>query len=350
MATEGASENKKIIYILRGLPGSGKSTLAKSLLESSNSQGIILSTDDFFMEDGVYKYDVTRILEAHRFNQNLCKENCEKGVTPVIIDNTNVKRRDAKVYIEIAVQYGYEVQVREPDTPWWKSRNIQELTQKTVHGVPEEKIQKMLERWDDDFSVETILNEDGPHYLGDIISGKYPNTKYNNRYNNNRYNKYNNNYYGNDNNDNGNYNSNNYRGGNFHGNSYRGSNNGFRGNSNGFRGGRGNFRGNSNGFRGNSNGFRGNSDGFHGGRGNFRGNGYFGGRGNFRGNSNGFRGNSDGFRGGRGSFRGNGNGYFGGRGNFRGGRGGYHNNYNNNTTYGENNTNVENTNITETTN
>jgi len=150
-------ENKKIMYILRGLPGSGKSYLAKTINETYNHQGVILSTDDFFIENGVYKYDPEKIGEAHKFNQDRCKEHCRKGTTPIIIDNTNVKRWEAKIYVEYAMYYNYDIEIREPDTPWWKRKNAKILAKKNQHGVPIEKIQKMLDRWDKDFTVEKIL-------------------------------------------------------------------------------------------------------------------------------------------------------------------------------------------------
>jgi NEDD4-binding protein 2 len=41
-------DNDKLI-LMRGLPGSGKSTLAKKL---AGENGVIYSTDDFFMKNG----------------------------------------------------------------------------------------------------------------------------------------------------------------------------------------------------------------------------------------------------------------------------------------------------------
>jgi adenylate kinase family enzyme len=39
---------------MRGLPGSGKSTKAKEL---AGEQGLVFSTDDFFMVNGKYIFD-----------------------------------------------------------------------------------------------------------------------------------------------------------------------------------------------------------------------------------------------------------------------------------------------------
>ena len=51
---------------MRGLPGSGKSTLARQLLENNNGHGIILSTDDFFINsENKYEFDPSKIGNAH---------------------------------------------------------------------------------------------------------------------------------------------------------------------------------------------------------------------------------------------------------------------------------------------
>ncbi|KAL6631500.1 P-loop containing nucleoside triphosphate hydrolase protein [Neocallimastix californiae] len=287
-----AKNNEKLFYILRGLPGSGKTTLAKSINSSHDNKGVILSSDDYFMVDGKYVYDPSKISEAHASNQQKCREKCQEGVSPIIIDNTNVRRWEAKVYVEMAQEFGYKIEIREPDTAWWKNGDVEQLAGKTLHGVPVDKIQGMLEKWENDFTVESILNSEPPSRNSHGFS----------------------------------------RGGG------RGNGRGFsrgssRGNGRGFsRGGsgRGNGRGNgrdngrggfSGGDRGQDGSNRGNSD-FRG-RGNGRGGSFRGGnnfRGNnFRGNGNNFRGNSfrgNGFRGNpRGNnFRGRGN----GRGNFNG--------------------------------
>lgn len=44
---------------MRGLPGSGKSTTAKKL---AGSEGVVYSTDDFFMVKGKYQYDSSKIV------------------------------------------------------------------------------------------------------------------------------------------------------------------------------------------------------------------------------------------------------------------------------------------------
>ncbi|MGH0159079.1 UNVERIFIED_CONTAM: hypothetical protein FKN15_037164 [Acipenser sinensis] len=108
----------KVLVLLRGAPGSGKSTLARNLLEQ-NPTGVILSTDDYFLCDGHYQYDRSALGEAHEWTQKRAKETFKQGLSPIIIDNTNIQGWEMKPYVALALQYNYKVMFREPDT-WWK--------------------------------------------------------------------------------------------------------------------------------------------------------------------------------------------------------------------------------------
>ena len=51
----------------------------------------------------------------------------------IVIDNTNVRKWEAKPYVKMAQQYGYEVKFVEPDTPW--KFDITELKKKDNLGA-----------------------------------------------------------------------------------------------------------------------------------------------------------------------------------------------------------------------
>ena len=79
------SENKKM-YLLRGVPGSGKSTKSNAIL-SENDIDIsniliksqhILSTDDFFIVDGKYKFDPRKIGQYHEANHRRAEDQMKK--------------------------------------------------------------------------------------------------------------------------------------------------------------------------------------------------------------------------------------------------------------------------------
>ncbi|XP_063777109.1 NEDD4-binding protein 2 isoform X1 [Pseudophryne corroboree] len=147
-----------VLILLRGAPGSGKSTLARVLLEQ-NPAGVILSTDDYFKQNGRYKYDVTCLEEAHEWNHKRARDAFEKTVSPIIIDNTNLQGWEMKPYVSMAMKHKYKVTFREPDT-WWKYKP-KELERRNAHGVKKEKIKKMLEHFER-VTVNSILNLSHP--------------------------------------------------------------------------------------------------------------------------------------------------------------------------------------------
>ncbi|XP_069600672.1 NEDD4-binding protein 2 [Ranitomeya imitator] len=144
----------KVLVLLRGAPGSGKSTLARLIL-GQNPTGVILSTDDYFSQNGDYQYDISCLGEAHEWNHKRAKDAFEKNVSPIIIDNTNLQGWEMKPYVSMAVKYKYKVTFREPDT-WWRCKP-KELERRNHHGVKKEKIIKMLENFER-ATVNSILN------------------------------------------------------------------------------------------------------------------------------------------------------------------------------------------------
>jgi len=98
----------KTLYIVRGLPGSGKSTFAKTL------GGTHFETDNFFMVDGEYKFDGSKIKEAHNWCQNSVNSamilNNTAGLNEtIVVSNTSTQEWEMKPYYEMAETYGYKV-------------------------------------------------------------------------------------------------------------------------------------------------------------------------------------------------------------------------------------------------
>nr|XP_054755912.1 uncharacterized protein LOC129261913 [Lytechinus pictus] len=142
----------KVLCLMRGCPGSGKSFVAKSL----KGNGVVLSADDFFMVNGQYLFDRNAIGEAHDWNHKRAQDCLEKGITPVIIDNTNVHTWEMKPYVVMALKHQYHVVIREPDTPW--KHKAGELAKRNSHGVPRVAIARMLQNYDPNVTVESIMS------------------------------------------------------------------------------------------------------------------------------------------------------------------------------------------------
>ncbi len=133
---------QKVLVVMRGAPGSGKSTLAHQL---AGEKGVVLSTDDYFMKDGVYVYDRTKIRSAHEWNQKRAITHLQKGTSPLVIDNTNMSAWEPQFYCVKARELDYHVAIAEPDTPW--AKNVSELFKRNTHKVPREVIESMIDRF-----------------------------------------------------------------------------------------------------------------------------------------------------------------------------------------------------------
>jgi len=128
----------KILYIIRGLPGSGKSTLAKQLVEN----GIIHSTDNYFVKNEIYVFDYEKLSEYHDQNLEAAIESMKEGISPIVIDNTNIHALLALPYVIEGKYYRYDIIVAETQTPW--RFNIEELLKRNIHDIPRESLEQMI--------------------------------------------------------------------------------------------------------------------------------------------------------------------------------------------------------------
>ncbi|KAL7849133.1 hypothetical protein SRHO_G00207560 [Serrasalmus rhombeus] len=150
-----------VLILMRGVPGSGKSTLAKEIL-SCGPNGLILSTDDYFFQEDGYFFDPALLGDAHDWNQKRAGDAMLRGRSPVIIDNTNIQAWEMKPYVTLALECGYRVEFVEPDTSW--KCDPAELEKRNKHGVPQESIVKMLDRFELPISVDIVMNSfEPPH-------------------------------------------------------------------------------------------------------------------------------------------------------------------------------------------
>ncbi|NXS49032.1 N42L1 protein, partial [Balaeniceps rex] len=147
------------LVLLRGLPGAGKSTLARQLKRDYPS-AVVLSTDDFFIENGVYVFEPDFLEDAHKWNQKRAHQAMKNGKSPVIIDNTNIHAWEMKPYLMMARETRYEVVFQEPATPW--KFNVQELARRNTHRVPQQTIQRMKEQYEHHVTFHSVLHSEKP--------------------------------------------------------------------------------------------------------------------------------------------------------------------------------------------
>jgi len=126
------------LFLLRGLPGSGKSTLAKSL------GGFHVEADMYFINDGEYKFDGSKIKDAHEWCQNEVNTamilNHTTGVNKrIVVSNTFTQEWEMKAYTDLAESYDYRVYSLIVEN---RHGGVNE------HGVPEDKLEQMKNRFE----------------------------------------------------------------------------------------------------------------------------------------------------------------------------------------------------------
>jgi predicted kinase len=130
----------KNLYIVRGLPGSGKSTFAKSIAKPWQ----IFEADQFFMKNGIYTFDMTKLKDAH----NDCKRRVHKALHPgllssflyntVVVSNTFTQDWEMRFYQIIGKKYGYKIHTIIVENRHGGTNQ---------HGVPDEKLDIMRNRF-----------------------------------------------------------------------------------------------------------------------------------------------------------------------------------------------------------
>jgi predicted kinase len=131
----------KVLVLLRGLPGSGKSSFANLIWSSF----VICEADQFFYDaEGNYNFDPSKLKEAHKY----CRDKVESFMLDnqknpqfypeIIVSNTFTREWEMEEYFKLAEKYGYKV----------ISLIVENRHNgKNIHGVPDDKIQIMKDRF-----------------------------------------------------------------------------------------------------------------------------------------------------------------------------------------------------------
>lgn len=141
---------KTEVRLYRGLPGSGKSTSAMEWLQSDTPDFrsySIVEADQFFIRDGEYKWSQSLLPVAHdwcfgEFARQLFIVQPDR----LAVSNTFTRLWEMQRYIDIMKKNNIPFSVHEPDTVWAKDPAI--CATKCQHGVSEDIIRKMLNRWE----------------------------------------------------------------------------------------------------------------------------------------------------------------------------------------------------------
>ena len=150
--------------------------MAKSIV----LDGIIHSTDDLITATGDYRAFFARLIESgdfkdlsrmHSKNLSNAIKSMKDGISPVVIDNTNIKANEAKAYVVAALEIGFDdnnIQICDVGT---RGLSAEELAESNTHGVPLDKIQMMMQSHKSvgPLTVKKILDSKDMYKQSDVL-------------------------------------------------------------------------------------------------------------------------------------------------------------------------------------
>jgi len=106
------NEYLKTVIIMRAVSGSGKTSIARFItdtLEQTRLSFGIHSTDEFFLVDNRYVFELEKLAEYHRLNLEHFADDLRRGTDVVVCDNMNLLPWQSESYTTAARENGYQI-------------------------------------------------------------------------------------------------------------------------------------------------------------------------------------------------------------------------------------------------
>ena len=123
-----------------------------------------------------YDYREALLPAARRWNFEQFQTAVAQAISPIIVDRGNGLNAETQAYARFAVQSGYRVELKEPESEWWqeiltllKDRPTSRAAldawadrlsamSRTTHRVPASTIRRWMDAWRVDLTMEEILH------------------------------------------------------------------------------------------------------------------------------------------------------------------------------------------------
>jgi predicted kinase len=120
------------VIVMMGISGAGKDTWIEENFPSAD----IHSTDKFFVLNGEYKFDVTKLGEGHAWCLRTYTEAVQKMKEQkvIVVNNTNTSLGELAPYCALALAYGHELKIVALLCP------PEVAVKRNVHGTPAKSV------------------------------------------------------------------------------------------------------------------------------------------------------------------------------------------------------------------
>lgn len=120
------------MIIIRGASGSGKTTYSEKFVDDGY---VRVESDDFFMVDGIYKWDQNKLTEVFRKQFIKVTRYLFSG-QDVVVPGCFTKLKDMSEYIYFCEYYGIDYEIYEMKTQY-----------QNIHGVTDDNVETMRNRF-----------------------------------------------------------------------------------------------------------------------------------------------------------------------------------------------------------
>ncbi|CAL1282619.1 unnamed protein product [Larinioides sclopetarius] len=162
-------EHGRLMFIIRGPPGTGKDSLS-SMLADCYRTASIFSADSYFNNTfAKSKRDSGSLKRSHEYCQKKVLDACIKGIHPIIVKNTHMRKFEVQKYVDFAAEYNYTIIMAITTHKMEVTPEI--LAQSNTKGLSVSYFQRRLKQWEDFIPVNTgwFLNiEDSSSLLNQV--------------------------------------------------------------------------------------------------------------------------------------------------------------------------------------
>jgi len=146
-------KNNEVI-IIRGVPGSGKNCLIYDLEYDNDSNFSIISSDDFFEKNGIYKFDRALINKSNSYSFQKFHACLKLKIPKIYIKNINNNKWMYSNYISLACTYNYKVKIIE--ILCYDENHLYYFNKRSTHSPPMSYSKNVYNNWEYDENANFI--------------------------------------------------------------------------------------------------------------------------------------------------------------------------------------------------